>query len=91
MSDRWATLPSAIDTTDLLARALERDVAFVPGAGAFLDGTGTNSMRLNFSAMPPERIVEGIKRIGEAANEALELARTLGLDTADTKNLGNAR
>jgi hypothetical protein len=39
-------------------------------------------MRLNFSAMPSERIVEGIKRIGEAANEALELARTLGLDTA---------
>ncbi|MEO6866410.1 MAG: PLP-dependent aminotransferase family protein, partial [Gaiellales bacterium] len=31
----WATLPSAIDTTDLLARALERDVAFVPGAGAY--------------------------------------------------------
>jgi 2-aminoadipate transaminase len=78
----WATLPSAIDTTDLLARALERDVAFVPGAGAFLDGNGTSSMRLNFSAMPSERIVEGIKRIGEAANEALELARTLGLDTA---------
>lgn len=79
----WATLPAAIDTTDLLARALERDVAFVPGGGAFLDGNGTSSMRLNFSAMPSERIREGIKRIGEAAHEALDLARALGLDTGD--------
>lgn len=76
----WATLPEVVDTTDLLARALEKDVAFVPGAGAFLDGTGTSSMRLNFSAMPPERIREGIRRIGEATNEVLELARSLGLD-----------
>ena len=29
----WATLPDFIDTTDLLARALRDNVAFVPGAG----------------------------------------------------------
>ncbi|MCW2927388.1 MAG: putative transcriptional regulator, GntR family [Thermoleophilia bacterium] len=76
----WATLPSVVDTTDLLARALEKDVAFVPGAGAFLDGTGTSSMRLNFSAMPPDRIREGIARIGAAISEVLDLARSLGLE-----------
>lgn len=76
----WATLPEVVDTTDLLARALEKNVAFVPGAGAFLDGTGTSSMRLNFSAMPPDRIREGIRRIGEATGEVLDLARSLGLD-----------
>jgi 2-aminoadipate transaminase len=76
----WATLPGVIDTTDLLARALEKNVAFVPGAGAFLDGTGTSSMRLNFSAMPPDRIREGIRRIGTAAGEVLDLASSLGLD-----------
>ncbi len=76
----WATLPEVVDTTDLLARALEKNVAFVPGAGAFLDGTGTSSMRLNFSAMPPERIREGIARIGAATSEVLDLARSLGLD-----------
>jgi 2-aminoadipate transaminase len=76
----WATLPGVIDTTDLLARALEKNVAFVPGAGAFLDGTGTSSMRLNFSAMPPDRIREGIARIGAAAGEVLDLASSLGLD-----------
>src|SRR3954452_10262422 len=47
----WATLPDFIDTTDLLARALGENVAFVPGAAAFMDGRGHNSMRLNFSAV----------------------------------------
>lgn len=76
----WATLPDAIDTTDLLARALAANVAFVPGAGAFLDGSsGTRSMRLNFSAMDEARITEGIARIAIVAREALELADTLGL------------
>ena len=36
----WATLPDFIDTTDLLARALQENVAFVPGEAAFLDGRG---------------------------------------------------
>ena len=43
----WATLPDFIDTTDLLARALRENVAFVPGEAAFLDGRGRSSMRLN--------------------------------------------
>jgi 2-aminoadipate transaminase len=78
----WVTLPDVIDTTDLLARALERDVAFVPGSAAYTDtSAGSSSMRLNFSAMPPERITEGIRRIGEAAQEALDLARSLGILT----------
>ena len=46
----WATLPDFIDTTDLLARALRDNVAFVPGEAAYLDGRGRNAMRLNFSA-----------------------------------------
>jgi 2-aminoadipate transaminase len=73
----WATLPDVIDTTDLLARALTRNVAFVPGAGAYLDGDGTHSMRLNFSAMSAERIEEGVRRIGVTIDEVLTLARSL--------------
>jgi 2-aminoadipate transaminase len=34
------TLPDFIDTTDLLARALRENVAFVPGEAAFDDGRG---------------------------------------------------
>ena len=73
----WATLPSYIDTTDLLAKALRDNVAFVPGAAAYTDGRGGSSMRLNFSASPPEEIREGIRRIGRVVTEQVELYETL--------------
>ncbi|MBC7644705.1 MAG: PLP-dependent aminotransferase family protein [Thermoleophilia bacterium] len=75
----WATLPPAVDTTDLLPRALSANVAFVPGAAAWLDGRTSSSMRLNFSAMTEERITEGVRRIGAAADDVLTLSRSLGL------------
>ncbi len=55
----WATMPDYIDTTDLLARALQEKVAFVPGRAAYLDGRGGSSMRLNFSGVPESAIREG--------------------------------
>jgi 2-aminoadipate transaminase len=73
----WATLPDFIDTTDLLARALRENVAFVPGAAAFLDGRGHNSMRLNFSAVGEDDIREGVRRIGKIVTEQVELYGTL--------------
>jgi 2-aminoadipate transaminase len=73
----WATLPDYIDTTDLLARALEEHVAFVPGRAAFVDGRGGSSMRLNFSGVPEDEIREGIRRIGEVVREQVALYGTL--------------
>jgi 2-aminoadipate transaminase len=73
----WATLPDFIDTTDLLARALRDNVAFVPGEAAFLDGRGRSSMRLNFSGSDEDSIREGIRRIGEVVTEQVELYGTL--------------
>ncbi len=73
----WATLPDFIDTTDLLARALRDNVAFVPGEAAFLDGRGRSAMRLNFSGSNEESIREGIRRIGEVVNEQVQLYGTL--------------
>jgi 2-aminoadipate transaminase len=69
----WATLPDYIDTTDLLARALEEHVAFVPGRAAFVDGRGGSSMRLNFSGVSADDIREGIRQIGEVVREQVEL------------------
>jgi 2-aminoadipate transaminase len=69
----WATLPSYIDTSDLLAKALREDVAFVPGQAAYVDGSGHNSMRLNFSAGGEDEIREGIRRIGKVIGEQVEL------------------
>jgi 2-aminoadipate transaminase len=73
----WATLPDYIDTTDLLARALQSNVAFVPGRAAYLDGRGGSSMRLNFSGVDEHAIREGVRRIGEVVREQVELFSTL--------------
>jgi 2-aminoadipate transaminase len=73
----WATLPDYIDTTDLLARALRQNVAFVPGRAAFVDGRGGSSMRLNFSGVGEDEIREGIRRIGEVVREQVGLYGTL--------------
>jgi 2-aminoadipate transaminase len=73
----WATMPAYIDTTDLLARALEQHVAFVPGRAAYVDGRGGSEMRLNFSGVDQEQIREGIRRIGEVVREQVGLYETL--------------
>jgi 2-aminoadipate transaminase len=73
----WATMPDYIDTTDLLARALEEHVAFVPGRAAFVDGNGGSSMRLNFSGVAEDEIREGVRRLGEVVREQVSLYGTL--------------
>jgi 2-aminoadipate transaminase len=73
----WATLPDYIDTTDLLARALRENVAFVPGAAAYADGRGGASMRLNFSASGEDEIREGVRRIGAVISEQVGLFETI--------------
>jgi 2-aminoadipate transaminase len=73
----WATLPEWLDTGEMLARALEAKVAYVPGDGFYADGSGKNSMRLNFSYPKPEQIHEAIKRLGKVIKEQMALYRSL--------------
>jgi 2-aminoadipate transaminase len=73
----WATLPDYIDTGDLLAKALRDNVAFVPGAAAYVDGRESSSMRLNFSASEPDEIREGIRRIGAVIWDQVALYETI--------------
>jgi 2-aminoadipate transaminase len=61
----WVELPEAVDTEQLLAAAGERGVTFVKGSDFMLEG-GRNALRLAFSAVTPEQIDEGIKRLAEA-------------------------
>ena len=61
----WATLPENVDTKDIFPAAVDARVAFVPGGSFHPLGGGNNTMRLNFSCMKPELIVEGIKRLAE--------------------------
>jgi DNA-binding transcriptional MocR family regulator len=61
----WAWLPEGMDTADLLKIAVDTQrVAFVPGHAFYPDGGGKNTMRLNFSNASPEKIEEGIRRLG---------------------------
>jgi len=66
----WATLPDGIDDEQLLARALEERVVFVPGSPFYVDGTGHNRIRLSFSAPSVDRIRDGARRLAIALNRA---------------------
>ncbi len=61
----WVELKPGIDAAELLIEALKENVAFVPGAPFFANGGNHNFLRLNYSNMPEERIVEGIERLGK--------------------------
>ena len=67
----WLTLPEQFDTTDMLPEVIEEKVAYVPGEFFHPDGSGKNTMRLNFSFCSPERINEGIARLGKAFKKKL--------------------
>ncbi len=60
----WVTLPPGIDSAELLERALEERVAFIPGAPFYAGGGGAGSLRLNFSYCTPQKIEEGVARLG---------------------------
>ncbi len=65
----WATLPAGMDAVEILHKAVERKVAFVPGGYFHPNGGGENTMRLNFSNASPESIREGIARLGQVLKE----------------------
>ena len=66
----WVTGPAELDALRLLERALKQNVAFVPGRDFFPAEGGRNHFRLNFSNSTPERISEGVRRLGQLAREA---------------------
>ena len=67
----WATLPEGINTMDLFPKALERNVAFVPGEPFYAEPGARSTMRLNFTNADEETIRDGIRRLAEAIAEAL--------------------
>ena len=70
----WVTLPEGIDTYPLLAQAIDDGVVFIPGA-AFTPGDEPNNrLRLAFSAVEPEKITEGVKRLAVVLRRAIDAA-----------------
>lgn len=70
----WVELPEGIDTAELLKESVEKaGVAFVAGEGFFVGrtGQGRNCMRMSFGNNPPEKIREGVMKLGKLIEEKL--------------------
>jgi 2-aminoadipate transaminase len=62
----WARLPDGWDAAALLERALEQQVAFVPGYPFYAGRPDTAALRLSFTTHPPDEIAEGLRRLRAA-------------------------
>lgn len=65
----WVELPEYVNVQEVFMKSLDNNVAFVPGKSFFPNSNRDNTFRLNYSNMPDERIVEGIKRLGKVLKE----------------------
>ncbi len=59
----WITLPAGCSSMDVFENALKENVAVLPGSPFYVDGGGTNTLRLNFSNSTDEKIITGIGRL----------------------------
>lgn len=72
----WVELPEGINTTELLKESTSDPdvmVAFVAGEGFFTEGggRGRNCMRMSFGSNPPEKIREGVMKLGKLIEKKL--------------------
>ena len=61
----FVTLPEYMDAEQLFPKAIEKKVAFVIGSVFHCDGSGKNTMRINFSYVDKDKNLEGVKRLSE--------------------------
>ena len=61
----WLELPEGMDSEDMLKKALERNVAYVPGTPFYANEPVRNTLRLAFVTVPEEKIRAGVKVLGE--------------------------
>ena len=90
----WVSFPPYFDTQQLLPRALEEGVAYVPGVNCFPDGRGASSMRLCYSFESPENIHEAIRRLSLCVQDRMALYRAFleagALPESDSKSAINS-
>jgi 2-aminoadipate transaminase len=67
----WLTLPPHMNSIDLLPKAVERNVAFVPGAAFFADNAQHNTLRLSFVTASVDQINIGIAALAQVIREAV--------------------
>lgn len=67
----WVTLPEGMKSQDVYMKALEKNVAFVPGDTFFPNGGVFNCFRMNYSCMPEDKIKQGITALAETIKELM--------------------
>ena len=65
----FVTLPGDLDSDSIFRKAIEKNVAFVPGSTFFCNNSGSNTMRINFSFSDLKDIEEGVKRLSIVIRE----------------------
>lgn len=68
----WAELPECVDGMKVFDRAVENNVAFVPGTHFYPEGGHLSTMRLNFSMSDVETIQTGMKRLADVIKEEMK-------------------
>lgn len=71
----FVTLPEGYDATDLFKMAIDEDVAFVIGEAFHCDGSGKNTLRINFSFTEESRAREGVRRLAKAIAKLMEVKK----------------
>ena len=78
----WARLPEGVNAVELLPRAVDKGVAFVPGAAFYADHADPRTLRLSFVTASVEQINTGIAALAAAIRETSGLARAQPLARA---------
>ena len=67
----WVEMPEGTDTIQMLKKAVDRKVAYVPGTSFCADGGHLNTLRLNFSNSTPEQIETGMCVLNDIVTEEI--------------------
>ena len=65
----WAALPDGFDALEMLNKAIETGVAYVPGTHFYAEGGNLNTIRLNFSNSTPSDISTGMQKLADIMNK----------------------
>ena len=66
----WVRLPEGLNAVELLPQAVDKGVAFVPGAAFYADHADPRTLRLSFVTASVEQIHIGIAALAQAIREA---------------------
>ena len=74
----WLTMPTGLNSKEMLPLAVNELVAYTPGTAFFGDGRGAENIRICFSHPTAENVGVGIERLSRVLNQQIDLLETFG-------------